>query len=82
MTDEPRLKPVVWVGSSRKDLRGFPEPVQDHLGYALYLAQRGSKHQDTKPLTGFSGAEVLEIIRDYRGDTFRAVYTLRYRGTV
>ena len=82
MTDEPRLKPVVWVGSSRKDLRGFPEPVQDHMGYALYLAQRGGKHRDTKPLTGFGGAGVVEIIKDYRGDTFRAVYTLRYQGTV
>ena len=80
--DEPPLKPVVWVGSSRKDLRVFPEPVQDHIGYALYLAQRGGKHRDAKPLTGFSGAGVVEIIKDYRGDTFRAVYTLRYHGTV
>jgi phage-related protein len=82
MTDEPPLKPVVWIGSSRKDLRGFPDPVQDHMGYALYLAQRGGKHRGTKPLTGFSGAGVVEIIKDYRGDTFRAVYTLRHQGTV
>jgi phage-related protein len=82
MTDEPPLKPVVWVGSSREDLREFPDPVQDHLGYALYLAQRGGKHRDTKPLTGFGGAGVVEIIQDYRGNTFRAVYTLRYRGAV
>jgi phage-related protein len=73
---------VVWIGSSRKDLRGFPEPVQDHMGYALYLAQRGGKHRGAKPLTGFSGAGVVEIINDYRGDTFRAVYTLRYQGAV
>ena len=82
MTDAPPLKPVVWIGSSRKDLCGFPDPVQDHMGYALYLAQRGGKHRDTKPLTGFRGAGVVEIIKDYRGDTFRAVYTLRYQGAV
>jgi phage-related protein len=47
MTDEPSLKPVIWVGSSRRDLRAFPEPVQDHIGYALYVAQRGGTHRDT-----------------------------------
>ncbi len=78
MTDEPSLKPVIWVGSSRKDLREFPEPVQDHMGYALYVAQRGGKHRDAKPLRGFGGAGVVEVVEDYRGDTFRAVYTLRY----
>jgi phage-related protein len=80
MTDEPSLKPVIWVGTSLKDLREFPEAVQDHVGYALYVAQRGGKHQDAKVLSGFGGAGVLEIIRDHRGDTFRAVYTLRYAG--
>ena len=78
MIDEPSLKPVVWVGSSRKDLRKFPDNVQDHVGYALYVAQQGGKHRDTKPLSGFGGAGVVEIIKDYHGDTFRAVYTLRY----
>jgi phage-related protein len=82
MTDGPSLKPVIWIGSSRKDLREFPEPVQDHTGYALYVAQRGGKHRDAKALSGFGGAAVVEIVKDYRGDTFRAVYTLRYAGTV
>jgi len=76
------LKPVIWVGSSRKDLREFPDAVQDHMGYALYVAQQGGKHRDARPLTGFSGAGVVEIVKDYRGDTFRAVYTLRYQGVV
>jgi len=80
--DDPPLKPVIWVGSSRGDLRAFPDPVQDHIGYALYVAQRGGKHRDAKTLTGFGGAGVVEIIKDYRGDTFRAVYTLRYAGAV
>jgi len=82
MTDEPPFKPVVWIGSSRKDLREFPDIVQDHVGYALYVAQQGGKHRDTKPLSGLGGAGVVEIIKDYRGDTFRAVYTLRYQGAV
>jgi phage-related protein len=63
-------------------LRSFPEPVQDLIGYALYVAQRGGKHQDAKVLSGFGGAGVLELIKDHRGDTFRAVYTLRYAGSV
>jgi phage-related protein len=82
MTEETPLKPVVWVGSSRRDLRAFPDPVQDHMGYAIYVAQRGGKHRDAKVLSGFGGAGVLEVVKDFRGDTFRAVYTLRYTGTV
>jgi phage-related protein len=82
MTTGPSLKPVIWVGSSRKDLRTFPELVQDHVGYALYVAQRGGKHRDAKALSGFGGAGVVEVVKDFRGDTFRAVYTLRYAGAV
>jgi phage-related protein len=82
MTDEPPFKPVIWVGSSLNDLREFPELVQDHMGYSLYVAQQGGKHRDAKVLSGLGGAGVVEIIKDYRGDTFRAVYTLRYVGAV
>jgi phage-related protein len=82
MGDDPPLKSVTWVGTSLKDLREFPAPVRDQIGYALYVAQRGGKHQNAKVLTGFGGAGVLEVITDHRGDTFRAVYTLRYMGTV
>ena len=69
-------KPVVWVGDSLRVLRTFPAPVQDEVGYALFLAQRGEKHESAKPLKGF-GAGVLEIVSDHRGDTLRAVYTVR-----
>lgn len=82
MVDAPLFKPVIWVGSSRKALREFPEPVRDHVGYALYVAQKGGKHRDTKALSGFGGAGVVEIIKDFRGDTFRAVYTVRYAEAV
>ena len=82
MADVAPLKPVRWVGSSRRDVQAFPDAVQDHLGYALYVAQRGGKHRDTKTLTGFGGGGVVEIITDYRGDTFRAVYTLKFEGVI
>ena len=55
MSDSP-IKPVEWIGSSYKDFRSFPDDVQDHVGYALHLAQTGSKHDDAKPLKGFGGA--------------------------
>jgi len=79
---EEQVKPLIWVGSSLKDLREFPAPVQDEMGYALYVAQVGGQHSDAKVLRGFGGAGVVEIIEDYRGDTFRAVYTLRFGGAV
>jgi phage-related protein len=81
MSNQLSLKPVVWVGSSRKDLRALPEAVQDHVGYAVYVAQRGGKHQDAKTLKGYGGAGVVEVVTDYRGDTFRAVYTVRFART-
>lgn len=82
MANEPLLKPVIWIGSSRKDLRAFPELVQDYIGYALYVAQCGGTHRDAKTLSGFGDAGIVEVVKDFRGDTFRAVYTLRYAGAV
>ena len=73
----PELKPLVWVGSSKRDFTGFPDPVQDVFGYALYLAQSGGKHW-AKPLKGFGGAGVLEVVEDHDGDTYRTVYTVRF----
>ena len=73
------LKEVYWVASAREDLRRFPEAVRQVVGYALYLAQHGDKHPDAKPLKGFGGAGVLEIVEDYDGDTYRAVYTVRFK---
>jgi phage-related protein len=69
---------VVWVGSSRKDIRGFPREVRRNIGVALYAAQQGETDPAAKSLKGFGGASVLEIIADHKGDTWRAVYTVRY----
>jgi phage-related protein len=70
-------KHVLWVGSSKKDLMAMPDEVKSAFGFALYLAQQGKKHQNAKPLKGFSGAGVLEVVEDSLGDTFRAVYTVK-----
>jgi phage-related protein len=72
------VKPVSWIGSSYKDFRSFPDPVQDAMGFALYQAQIGGKHISAKALKGFGGAGVLEIVTDHMGDTFRAVYTVKF----
>jgi phage-related protein len=72
------VKPVSWIGSSYKDFREFPDRVQDAMGYALYQAQIGLKHGSAKPLKGFGGAGVLELVADHVGDTFRAVYTVKF----
>jgi len=76
------LKPLFWVGSAKGDLRKFPDEVQREMGYALYLAQTGSKHPDAKPLRGFGGAGVLEVVDDFDGSTFRTVYTVKLAGAV
>jgi phage-related protein len=70
-------KHVLWVGSSKKDLMAMPNEVKSAFGFALYLAQQGKKHQNAKPLKGFSGAGVIEVVEDCLGDTFRAVYTVK-----
>jgi phage-related protein len=75
-------KPVRWVGSSRDDLRRFPEEVRRRVGGALWEAQIGGKAPYAKPLKGFGGAGVLEVVDDFDGNTFRAVYTVRFAGLV
>lgn len=80
--EDPSPKPVRWVGSSRDDLRSFPEAVRNRVGGALWEAQLGRKAPYAKPLKGFGGAGVLEVVDDFDGDTYRAVYTVRFAGVV
>jgi phage-related protein len=75
-------KPIEWIGSCLKDLRAFPEEVKDAVGVALDVAQQGDKHESAKPLQGFGGAGVLEIIDDFDGETYRAVYTVKFKEIV
>lgn len=71
------MKKLEFVGSALEDLRAFPEDVRGEIGYALYLAQLGEKHQNAEPMRGYTGSGVLEIIDDFDGDTYRTVYTVR-----
>jgi phage-related protein len=74
--DEPKLKPVVWIGSSKDDISELPTEVKLVFGQALYLAQIGRKHPDVKPLTGIESG-VLEVIEDFNKNTYRAVYKVQ-----
>jgi len=74
-------KPLDWVGSSKKDFLSFPGPVRDEMGNALGLAQFGGKHPSTKPWKG-QGSRVFEVVEDHDGDTYRAVYTVRFSEVV
>ena len=76
------LKQLNFVGSSLKDIRNFPAEVKDDIGYALHQAQEGKKPVSARPLSGFGGAGVLEVIEDFDGNTYRAVYTVKFRQVV
>ena len=71
-------RPLIWVGSSRRDLRAFPRQVRREIGRALYAVQQGETDPAAKPLKGFGGRFVVEIIADHAGGTWRAVYTVRF----
>ena len=76
--NKPRLKPVIWIGSSLRDLRDFPIEVQKGIGDALQQIQRGLRPRSVKTLSGFGSASVLEIREDHNTDTYRTVYTIRF----
>ena len=82
MTKSPKLKPLFWVASSKADLLRLPRRVIREFGFALYAAQAGAAHPNAKPLRGFGSAGVLEIVEDFQGNTYRAVYTVRFREVV
>jgi phage-related protein len=74
-------RPLFWIGSSRNDLVNFPEAVQDEIGVALSVAQFGGKHPQAKPWKG-EGPGVFEVVEDHKGDTYRAVYTIKFEKAV
>lgn len=75
-------KPLIWLGSSKKDLLALPVAVRKFFGHALDIAQHGARHEAAKVLKGFGGAGVLEIIEDDTGGTYRAVYTVQFAEAV
>lgn len=75
-------KLIHWVASSKKDLLEMPDEVQDVFGFALHQAQMGNKSDQAKPLKGFGSAGVLEVVEDWQGDAYRAVYTVKFANAV
>ncbi len=75
-------KPLVWVGSSKRDLMALPASVVDMFGYALFLAQVGKRHESTKVLRGFGDASVIEVVESHEGNAYRAVYMVRFSAAV
>ena len=78
MSEESIERPLMWVASSKGDLLDMPDDVVDDFGHGLYQAQVGKFPDIGKPLSGFGSANVIELIKDHKGDTFRAVYTVRF----
>lgn len=76
------MKPLVWVTSSRMEYDEFPDPVQNVVGFALYLAQAGTTHPRAKVLKGFGDAGVVEVVTAHDGDAYQMVYTVRFERAV
>ena len=79
---EGELKPVRWMGTSLRDLRAFPREVRIDIGHALFTAQEGKTDPAAKPLKGFGGASVFEIVATHQGNTWRGVYTVRFHDAI
>jgi phage-related protein len=75
-------RPIVWVGSSKEDLKAFPKEVCSQIGYVLAIAQEGGEHLDAKPLKGFDGGGLLEAVEDFDGDTYSIVYSVRFEEAI
>lgn len=82
MSSDTALKLLVWLGSSLRDFKAFPEEVRSEMGYALFQAQAGGRHRKAKTFRGTGDAGVIEILDDHRGDTYRTVYTVRFETAV
>jgi|SRR5579863_1665786 phage-related protein len=82
LTDDEQVKPLRWVGSAQRDLRGFPKQVRRDVGYALFAAQKGFTDPAATPLRGFGGRSVMEIVMPFDGNAWRTVYTVRFQGVV
>src|SRR5262245_56635359 len=82
MVELTTMKPAEFIGSARDDISAMPDEVKQVFGFAIRMAQRGEKHPDAKPLKGFGGAGVVEVVENFDGNTYRAVYTVKFAGMV
>jgi phage-related protein len=76
-----KLRPLLWVASSKRDYRQFPRRVQSDFGFELFLVQTGQHPPSAKPLKGLGGG-IIELAGDFAGDTYRAVYTVHFADAV
>jgi phage-related protein len=81
-TEKPAPKSLKWIGSSKDDLLQLPDLVRKEMGYALHLAQINLKAPNAKPLRGFGGASILEVVENHDSNTYRAVYTVKFQDMV
>jgi phage-related protein len=79
---EIQMKTLFWVGTSRKDLAALPSEVKDVFGYALYKAEIGSQHLHAKPLKGFNGNGVIEVVKSQLRNTYRLVYSTDFNNGI
>ena len=79
---DQQKRQLIYLGSSQKDARKLPEEVQELFSYALDVALRGGQHEDAKPLLGFHGRNVIEVVGDHRNSTYREVYTVRFEEVI
>lgn len=79
---QERPKPIYYLGSAEKDLLKLPKEVKETFTYGFYLASFGDTHPDSKVMKGFKGTGVVELRTDHKGDTFRGVYTVKFKGAV
>lgn len=77
-----KIKPIIWIASTKSDLISLPADIQDEIGHALYQAQKGEKSDKAKPFKGFGSAAVLEIVESDAGGTYRAVYTVKFKEAI
>ena len=82
MSETSDLRPLLWVASSKRDFIEMPEDVIADFGHWLFQVQKGKTPKNAKPLSGFGGAQVLELWRDHADGTFRTVYTIKYEEVV
>jgi phage-related protein len=82
MLELASLRPIIWGPRTLQELRSFPKKVKREFGRALQFAQAGDKHPTAKPLKGFGGGGILEIVEDYDRGSYRAVYTVRFKEAV
>ena len=77
-----KAKTVLWIPAAKKDLLDMPEEVRIDFGYGLYQAQLGEHPDNGKTLSGFGSASVIELVNRYKGNAYRAIYTVRFEEAI